>query len=631
MSQEYSSHLNANQSKWRARKQQPFAESLEPRSYLSVTFSNPTFVINIRGVAAIATADLNGDGRPDMIATGLSPSDVNTAVVAVYPNQGGNFITPTGYTVGAQAGGVAVGDFLGNGKQDIATVDPSDNQLFALLNDGSGNFTSAAGAALGGSSGDTTIVAADFNGDGMTDVAVADPNDNQVVIALSNGDGSFTAQASINVSDPQTIVAADLNGDGHPDLAIVSGQSPNALYIALNNGDGTFAAPVAYSFGSGVTTINDIAAADFNGDGRTDLIGVGSSSDGGGVAAVLLNQGSGTFGSASDLTLPGSANAVVTGDFSGSGHIDIAALGQSGSLDILPGNGDGTFGSDQSVFSNELNTPGNKAVAADFDGNGTPDIAFLSRSQGGFAVILNGVATSVLTPTVSGKLPTKPLVAGGKIPAIAQSVSFSTTAPFSGSATVNLELVPIGNFGSNFSTIATLTKKLNLKAGRAQRFPVIIRSLPSGLAGSYYIIAQLTDSSGAVSIGTVAQPLTVVPPTIDLSGAFVSVPRTGKAGRKAIVNFKLTNSGTITANAELPVDIFSSTSGSLEATATSIDDFSRHVVIGPGKTIRLQALLTLPSTAGADYLIVELDPQNTLNDVNLSNNVFTSATTTTIS
>lgn len=615
----------------RSTKNRPFSELLEPRSYLSVTFSNPTFVINVRGVAAVAAADLNDDGRPDMVVTGLSPSDVNTAIVAVYPNQGGNFITPTAYTVGAQAGGVATGDFLGNGRQGIATVDPSDNQLFALLNDGSGNFTPAAGVALGGTSGDTTVVAADFNGDGKTDVAVADPTDNQVVIAFSNGDGSFTTQTPISVNDPQMIVAADFNGDGHPDLAILGGSSLNTLSIALNNGNGTFAAPVAYSFGSGVIAINDIAAADFNGDGRTDLVGVGSSNDGSGVAAVLLNQGGGAFGSASDLTLPGAANAVVTGNFSGSGHVDIAALGQSGSLDILPGNGDGTFGSDQAVFTNQLNTPGTQAVTADFDGNGTPDIAFLSRSQGGFGVLLNGVASSVVTPTVLGKLPTKPLVAGGKITPIAQSVSFSTTAPFSGSATVNLQLVPIGTFGSSFSTIATLTKKLTLKTGRAQKFPVVIRSLPSGLAGSYYLIAQLTDSTGAVSIGTVAQPLTIVPPTIDLSGSFGSVPRAGKAGRKAIVTFKVTNSGTITANATLPVDIISSNTGSLDDTAVSIDDFTRHVVIAPGKTIVMRASLTLPNAAGAYYLIVELDPQNTLNDVNLSNNVFTSATTIAIS
>lgn len=613
-------------------KQQVFSEQLEPRSYLSVTFSDPTYVLNIRGVTAIAAANVSGNGQPDLVVTGLSPSSVNSAIVGVYPNQSGHFITPSAYTVGSEAGGLAVGDFLGNGAEDIATVDPSDNQLYVLLNNGSGTFTSAAGAALGGSGGDTTVVAADFNGDGKEDIAVADPNDNQVVIAFSNGDGSFTVGTPISIPDPETIVAADFSGDGHPDLAILSGQSPTTVYIALNLGNGTFAAPVAYSFGSTVSSINSIAAASFTGSGKPDLVGIGSSTTGTGVAAVLLNQGAGTFGTASDLALPDAADAVVTGDFSGSGHIDIAAFGQSGSLDILPGNGDGTFGSDQSVFTNQLGTPGNQAVSADFDGNGTPDIAFLSRSQGGVGVVLNGVSTSVLTPTLTGKLPTKALVSGGKITAITQELSFTASSAFSGSATVNLELFPVGTFDSSFSTIATLTKKLKLKAGRTQRFPLAIRSLPSGLAGSYYLFAQLTDSTGAVSIGTVVQPLTIVPPTIDLSGSVISIPRSGKAGRKAIVRFKVSNSGTITAaSAALPVDIFSSTTGTLDSTAVNIDDFTRRVAIAPGRTVVMQASVTLPSTPGTYYLVVEVDPQNTLHDVDFSNNVFSSVTTIAIS
>lgn len=613
-------------------KQQVFSEQLEPRSYLSVTFSDPTYVLNIRGVTAIAAANVSGNGQPDLVVTGLSPSSVNSAIVGVYPNQSGHFITPSAYTVGSEAGGLAVGDFLGNGAEDIATVDPSDNQLYVLLNNGSGTFTSAAGAALGGSGGDTTVVAADFNGDGKEDIAVADPNDNQVVIAFSNGDGSFTVGTPISIPDPETIVAADFSGDGHPDLAILSGQSPTTVYIALNLGNGTFAAPVAYSFGSTVSSINSIATASFTGSGKPDLVGIGSSTTGTGVAAVLLNQGAGTFGTASDLALPDAADAVVTGDFSGSGHIDIAAFGQSGSLDILPGNGDGTFGSDQSVFTNQLGTPGNQAVSADFDGNGTPDIAFLSRSQGGVGVVLNGVSTSVLTPTLTGKLPTKALVSGGKITAITQELSFTASSAFSGSATVNLELFPVGTFDSSFSTIATVTKKLKLKAGRTQRFPLAIRSLPSGLAGSYYLFARLTDSTGAVSIGTVVQPLTIVPPTIDLSGSVISIPRSGKASRKAIVRFKMSNSGTITAaSAALPVDIFSSTTGTLDSTAVNIDDFTRRVAIAPGRTVVMQASVTLPSTPGAYYLVVEVDPQNTLHDVDFSNNVFSSVTTIAIS
>lgn len=617
--------------KGHSKQKQALAEGLEPRAYLSVSFGSPTFVVNIRGVAAIASADLNGDGKPDMVVSGLSQSSSSTAIVGVYPNQDGTFLTPTGYNAGAQPGPVAIGNFQGNGKDGIATIDPSDNQLYTFLNDGSGNFSSVPAMTLPGSVGDSSIVAADFAGHGKDDLAVADPNDNQVVIAFSNGDGSFAVQSPIGVTDPVKVVAGDFNGDGHPDLAILSGQSPSAVYIALNNGNGTFATPVAYSFGSSAASIDDLAIADLNGDGRADVVGVGSTGSGGGIAEVLLAQPGGTLGPANEIALAGPQRAVVTGDFNSSGHVDIAAIGQSGSLDVLPGNGDGSFGADQAVFTSELATPGNQALAADFDGNGATDIAYLSRSQGGFATLLNGVSSSAVTPELTGKLPTRPLVAGGRIAPIAQVLSFTASSAFSGTATVNIQAVPVNGFATTSSTVTTVTKALNLKAGRTLKVPLAIRSLPAGLNGSYYLIANLSDSTGGVSTAAAVQPITVVPPTVDLSGAFVTVPRTGKVGRRAIVGFKITNSGSITASGTLPVEIFASTTGSPDALAVSVANFSRQVAIGSGKTIRMQAVVTLPSSAAVYYMVGELDPQNTLSDVNLSNNIFASATTISLS
>jgi hypothetical protein len=622
--------------KSRTRKKQPIVELLEPRSYLSVTFSGPTFYTNIRGVTGIAVGDLNGQGKPDVVVAGLAPNTA-TGVVAVYPNQSGSFGTPTIYPLPSATGGVAIGDFEGSGKQDIAATDPSDNQLFILKNDGSGNFSPGAGASLGGSTGDVVIVAADFNGDGKADVAVADPTDNQVVIAFSNGDGSFSTQAPVSVPDPQKVVAADFNGDGHTDLAILSGQSPNSLYIAMNNGTGTFAAPVAYSFGPDFGTISDIASADFNGDGSPDLVGVGSGSAGGGVAAVLLNQGTGLFTSVNDLPLPAAANAVVTGNFSGSGHGDIAALGSGGSLDILPGNGDGTFGSDQTVFTVELATPGGQALSADFDANGQPDIAYLSRSQGGFGILLNSSGSnvpggpSVIAPSLSGKLTTRELVAGGKITAVTQTITFTASTAFTGSVTVNFQFSLTNTINSNNPAVATVTRKLNLKAGRSLRAAVSIRSLPAGLSGAYYLVGQLTDSNGAVATAASAQTVGIVPPTIDLAGGVAALRSTAKAGGKTNVTLGVTNYGSIAANGSLPVEIFASTSGAIDASAILVDQFTQRVAIPAGKSRRLPVTIPLPTEAGNYYLIVVLDPQNTLNDVNLSNNTFVSGTTIALS
>lgn len=624
----------------RSGNRQAFAERLEPRSYLSVTFGAPNFATDIRGVTGIAAGDLNGSGHPEIVVAGLSPTVPSQAVVGVYPNQSGSPGTPVAYNIGSNgsaSGGVAIGNF--DGQQDIAAIDASNNQLTTLLNDGSGSFRPApSGAtALPGTGGDTAIVAADFSGDGKDDLAVVDPNENQVVIAFSNGNGSFALQTPISVAAPQKIVAADFNGDGHVDLAILSGQSPNTLYVAMNNGNGTFAAPVPYSFGSGVSSINDIAAADFNGDGRADLVGVGSSAGGGGLAAVLLAQSTGTFAPATDLSLSGTATSAVTGDFSLAGHADVAALGQGGSLDVLPGNGDGTFGADQLVFTNELATPGSQAVTADFDANGSPDIAYLSRSQGGFGTLLNStlppgsVAPSVIAPSLSGKLTTKPIVAGGKIAPVSQIVTLKASSAFSGTVNVNFQFSLTNTFNSNNPTVATLTRKLNLKAGRSQRLAVSIRSLPSGLAGTYYLVGQLTDPTGATSTAASAQTVGIVAPIINLSGGFVAVPRAAKAGRKSTVILGVTNYGTIPAIESLPINIFASTSATLDNSAIGLDQLIRRVLIPAGKSRRLLITIPIPPTPGTYYLIAELDPQNTLNDVNPPNNVFASGTTLAIS
>lgn len=603
------------------------AERLEPRSYLSASFSGPTYFSGVNAVTGIAAADFNGDGLTDVVVAGTLPGDSTASVLGVYLKTSGGFGTPTVSPLSGSTGGVATGDFTGKGKQDIAVVDSSDNTLDVFLDDGAGDFSLAAGAALGGSGGDTAIASGDFNHDGKIDLAVADPVDNQVIILFSNGDGSFTVESRITVPDPQKIVVADFNGDGAADLAVLSGQSPGSIYVALNSGGGTFGVPAAYSFGTGMGTATDIAAADFNGDGRTDLVGVGSAAGGAsGLAGVLLNQGSGTFGAANDLPLPGNPLAVVTGNFSGSGNDDIAAFNSSDGLDILPGAGDGSFGVDQSIFTAQFSTPGIQAVAADLNGDGLPDIALVSPVEGTFGALLNtsgGIASSV-TPSLSGPLPAAPLVAGGKIKPISQTVTLTTSAAFKGSVTVDVQFSSTGTFDSNNATVATLTRNLNLKAGRSQKFVVTIKSLPSGLVGAYHLVAQLTDPSGATSTAASATTVSIVAPTIDLSGSIAATPASAKAGRKTTITFSVANGGTIAVNAPLPVDVMASTTGNIDSTAVTIDEFSRHVLIQPGKTIRLQAVVTMPTTAGSYYLIIELDPQNTLNDMNLSNNTFVS-------
>src|SRR5438445_9331960 len=110
-----------------------------------------------------------------------------------------------------------------------------------------------------------SVAVADFNGDGRPDVAVANNGNHTVGVLLNAGNGSFGPLASYNINNsPVEVISADLNGDGKPDLMVVNNTSPGTVTVLLNAGNGTFAAPSAYSVGNNPS---GVVAADLNNDG----------------------------------------------------------------------------------------------------------------------------------------------------------------------------------------------------------------------------------------------------------------------------------------------------------------------------------------------------------------------------
>ena len=185
---------------------------------------------------------------------------------------------------------VAVADFNGDGSADVAVTNASDSTVSVLLGKGDGTFTQAAGSPIPGFNyNPAQVVAADFNGDGFPDLAVADftpvsgkipPKDDQmsnVVVMLGKGDGTFTPAAGspITVGLYATmLVAADFNQDGKTDLAVGnSGDNTDlptqTLTLLLGDGKGGFA-PAGPPTQLG-NSPNDMVAADFNGDGTTAI------------------------------------------------------------------------------------------------------------------------------------------------------------------------------------------------------------------------------------------------------------------------------------------------------------------------------------------------------------------------
>jgi hypothetical protein len=209
--------------------------------------------------AAIAVADFNGDGKLDLAVGGpsltTSPSDYDSGTVTVLLSNGdGTFkapvtiASPSGFTVS-----IAAADLNGDGKPDLVVSNEENPAIMAnysglflvLLGNGDGTFTDGMGSDSGFQPSATSIAIADFNGDGKPDLAMASEFSDAITIQLGNGDGTFTATPASTVSSKgQTLVTADINGDGLPDLAAGSNQ-PDGAFILLDSVTETATATVA--------------------------------------------------------------------------------------------------------------------------------------------------------------------------------------------------------------------------------------------------------------------------------------------------------------------------------------------------------------------------------------------------
>jgi hypothetical protein len=297
------------------------------------------------GLGPITTADVNGDGKPDLIATVLQPPA--TFTLAVLTNNGsGSFVLSSTPAVGLMPVSVVAADVNGDGKVDLISANNLGNTLSVLTNNGHGGFALASSPSVG--TGPCSVVAVDVNGDGKVDLISANVVANTLSVLTNTGSGSFVLASSPAVGhSPQSVAAIDINGDGTADLLISANAWDNTLSMLTNLDGGVFG--LVASPGVGIRPYS-VVAADVNGDARPDLITANSgdstlsvlfnaiqpnfTGNGQGLTylnAITINLGGGLSGGGS-AALGGTMTLTNTGVLSVTGNSDITASPTNGNV-----------------------------------------------------------------------------------------------------------------------------------------------------------------------------------------------------------------------------------------------------------------------------------------------------------
>ncbi|MBW4594282.1 MAG: VCBS repeat-containing protein [Brasilonema angustatum HA4187-MV1] len=274
-----------------------------------------------------------------------------------------------------------------------------------------------------------SITTEDFNGDGLPDLAVANYGSDNVSVLLNNGSGGFGTATNFAVGlRPRSVTTGDFNGDELPDLAVpIIGSGAGTVSVLLNNGSGGFGTATNYQAGLGPISVT---TGDFNSDGLLDLAVANNSSNN---VSVLLNNGSGGFGTASNFAVTSSPQSVTTGDFNSDGKLDLAVASYSDSdnVSVLLNNGDGGFGT--ATYYQAGSNP-YSVTTGDFNGDGKLDLATANISSNNVSVLLNngsggfGTATNFAVGLVPQSVITGDFNGDGKLDLATANVSSSNVS-----------------------------------------------------------------------------------------------------------------------------------------------------------------------------------------------------------